>query len=122
MSSTSVRVHADASPGAVELAVAYRMEGALLALGALIPSVLVKEARFSGALESLAHEYLVPVFASPHAFLRSKAVWLAGQYACELEFPAEGAEGKRRGQGTLFDRLFDLVLACMNDPCAPPHA
>jgi hypothetical protein len=99
--------------------VAYQMEGAVLVLGAMIPGVLVKHKVFRQSLESLATQYLLPLFASPHAFLRSKAVWLAGQYASELEFAAAGVEGMKRGQGALFDQLFDVVLQCMQDPCAP---
>ena len=99
--------------------VAYRMEGAALTLGALMPSVLVKEERFRAALEGLARQYLVPLFASPHAFLRAKGAWLAGQYAQELKFEVAGESEKKRGRGALFDDLFDLVLRSMNDPCAP---
>jgi hypothetical protein len=93
------------------------MEGATVVLGALMPSVLVKDQRFANALENLANEYLVPLFASPHAFLRSKAVWLAGQYASDLEYSMPGQKEKQRGQGPLFDKLFELTLACMNDRC-----
>ena len=95
------------------------MEGAALTLGALMPSVLVKEERFRAALEGLARQYLVPLFASPHAFLRAKGAWLAGQYAQELKFQVAGESEKKRGRGALFDELFDLVLRSMNDPCAP---
>lgn len=95
------------------------MEGAALTLGALMPSVLVKEERFRAALEGLARQYLVPLFASPHAFLRAKGAWLAGQYAQELKFEVAGESEKKRGRGALFDELFDLVLRSMNDPCAP---
>lgn len=116
---TTLGAHTDVAPAAVEPETAFRMEGAMLVLGALLPGTLVKQAKYRQSLEGLAQQFLLPLFASPHAFLRSKAVWLAGQYASELEFTAEGAAGKKRGQGALFDTLFDHVLACMKDPCAP---
>jgi hypothetical protein len=99
----------------VDLQTAYRMEGAALVLGILMPSVLVKEERFRAALEGLARQYLMPMFASPYPFLRAKGAWLAGQ----LKFEVAGVAEKQRGRGVLFDDLFELVLRCMNDPCAP---
>lgn len=91
----------------------------MLVVGALLPSVLAKQERFRASLEPLATAYMLPLFGSPHAFLRAKAVWVAGQYASELEFEAPGAAKRCKGQGALFDQLFDLVLKCMKDPCAP---
>ena len=101
------------------MATAYRMEGAMLVLAALLPSVLKKHKQYRASLEGLAHRYLLPLFASPHAFLRSKGAYLAGQYAAELHFAAEGEAEARRGQGALFDNLFAHVLACLRDTCAP---
>ena len=95
------------------------MEGATLVLGALMPSVLVKHSHFRAALEKLGRELLLPLFSSPHAFVRAKAAWLAGQYAQELEFAPAGGDGpKAKGEGPLFDELFDHVLRLMADRCS----
>jgi hypothetical protein len=117
---------ADKSPSSVDASTAYLMEGAMLAVGILLPQVLSKQQRFRDSLEPLATAYLLPLFSSPHAFLRAKAVWVAGQYASELEFSVPNSSSRQRGQGALFDQLFDVVLKCMNDSyvsnfllCAP---
>jgi hypothetical protein len=113
----SSRPHcADKSPSSVDAAVAYRMEGAMLLVGILLPQVLCKQQRFRDSLEQLATAYLLPLFSSPYGFLRAKAVWVAGQYASELEFNVPNTSKRQRGQGALFDQLFEVVLKCMNDP------
>jgi hypothetical protein len=79
--------------------------------------VLVKHRRYQDALEGIAREHVLPLFGSPFAFLRAKAAWLAGVFAREVKFSrADGSQAK--GDGLLFDQLFDHVLRCMKDRCA----
>lgn len=90
------------------------MDGAMLVLGALLEHVLVKQRRYKEAMESIAQQHIIPMFGSPHPFLRAKAVWVAGLLASEVHFTqTDGTTAK--GQGPMFDQLFELTLRCMKD-------
>lgn len=96
---------------------AYKTDGVLLVVGALLESLLVKQSRYQGGLEAVAQEHVLPLFQSPFPFLRAKACWLAGVFAREVPFTrADGSKAK--GDGLLFDQMFDECLRCMKDGCA----
>lgn len=89
----------------------------MLVLGALLEHVLVKQKRYKDAMESIARQQIIPLFRSPHPFLRAKAVWVSGVLASEVHFSqSDGTLAK--GQGPMFDELFNLTLRCMKDEYA----
>eukprot|EP00892_Ulva_mutabilis_P009974 jgi/Ulvmu1/7349/UM036_0009.1 len=106
-----------ATPGA-DLGAAYKMDGAMLVLGALLEHVLVKQKQYKEAMETIARQHVLPLFRSSHPFLRAKAVWVAGVLASEVHFSQpDGTLAK--GQGPMFDELFELTLRCMKDEDLP---
>lgn len=99
-----------AHPGA-PVALARKMDGALLAIGTL-SDVLKDKKPYSGQLEPMLVQHVVPLFESPHGHLRAKACWLAGHYA-DIEFQ----DGQ--GQGPTFAALLQRVVAAIADPDLP---
>eukprot|EP00887_Chlorella_sp_A99_P003658 scaffold7.g3658.t1 len=94
-----------------DAALARRMDGALLAVGTL-NDVLKQKRPYSGQLEPMLLQHVVPLFASPHGHLRAKAAWLAGTYA-DIEF----ADGQ--GRGPTFQSLLQCVIGALKDPELP---
>lgn len=90
---------------------ARKMDGALLAIGTLA-DVLKEKKPYSGQLEPMLLQHVVPLFESPHGHLRAKACWLAGNYA-DIEF------GDGKGRGATFAALLQRVVAAIGDPDLP---
>jgi hypothetical protein len=109
-------MHADPSDTTRHLELAYKTDGILLILGALLDSVLGRHKGYKESLQSIAQEHILPLFSSQFPFLRAKAAWLAGVLVGEVEFTT-GSGLRKRGEGELFDQLFDCVLRCMKDTC-----
>lgn len=93
------------------IAAARRLDGALLAVGSLAER-LKKERKYKTQLEPMLQQHVVPLFASPHGHLRSKACWLAGLYA-DTVF----TEGQ--GRGATFSALLQCVITALSDPQLP---
>jgi len=102
--------YTSAGAGASE-AVARRMDGALLAIGALA-STLKEKGKYKASIEPMMSQHVIPCFASPYGFLRSKACWVAHMYA-DLKF----SDG--RGKGRVFQTMFESVIRCLSDPEMP---
>ncbi|PSC72993.1 importin beta-like SAD2 [Micractinium conductrix] len=92
-------------------ALARKLDGALLAIGTL-SDVLKEKKPYSGQLEPMLLQHVVPLFDSPHGHLRAKACWLAGHYA-DIEF------GDGQGKGPTFSALLQRVVAAIGDPELP---
>lgn len=52
---------------------------------------------------------MLPLFQSPHGYLRAKAAWLAKEFA-DIEFSEGGS-----GSGPLFNALLQAVINGLND-------
>lgn len=107
--------HAAAAP-AVSVALARRMDGALLLVGSL-SDVFKNKAPYKVQVETMLVTQVAPCFASPHGHLRSKAAWVAGCYS-DIPFAA-GDGGPVIGAGPNFMLLFERVINGMNDPELP---
>jgi hypothetical protein len=93
------------------IAAARRLDGALLAVGTLVDR-LKKENKYKTQIEPMFLQHVIPLFASPHGHLRSKACWLAGLYA-DTTF----TEGQ--GRGTTFSTLLQCVITSLSDSQLP---
>ena len=67
---------------------------------------------YSGQLEPMLLQHVVPLFESPHGHLRAKACWLAGHYA-DIQFQ----DGQ--GRGPTFAALLQRVVAAIGGGCRP---
>lgn len=70
------------------------------------PPLLQEKKPYSGQLEPMLLQHVVPLFESPHGHLRAKACWLAGNYA-DIEF------GDGKGRGPTFAALLQRVVAAI---------
>lgn len=70
------------------------------------PLLAQEKKPYSGQLEPMLLQHVVPLFESPHGHLRAKACWLAGNYA-DIEF------GDGKGRGATFAALLQRVVAAI---------
>lgn len=101
-----------AGGGAVSVALARRMDGALLLVGSL-SDVFKNKAPYKDQTETMLMTYVAPCFSSPHGHLRAKAAWVAGCYS-DIPFAGTGI-----GAGPNFMLLFERVINGMGDPDLP---
>ncbi|KAK9839718.1 hypothetical protein WJX81_008385 [Elliptochloris bilobata] len=96
-----------------------RMDGALLAMGAL-SDVLKSKEPYKQQLEPMLVRYVLPTFGSQAGHLRAKAAWVAGQFA-DIRFRERPGEGALlpRGAGATFQGLFQSVLGLLRDVDLP---
>lgn len=96
----------------VPVALARRMDGALLIVGSL-SDVLKSKSPYKEQIETMLMTHVLPCFASPHGHLRAKAAWVAGCYS-DIVFAGCGI-----GAGPHFMLLFERVINGLNDPELP---
>jgi len=83
------------------------LDGALFALGAL-SETLKRQPPWSGQLEAMLMQHVLPEFSNPRGHLRAKACWVAGMYA-DIAF----ADARN------FENLMQHVIQCLADPELP---
>jgi hypothetical protein len=103
-----------ASGGAnVPVALARRMDGAMLVAGSL-SDVLKHKSPYKEQLETMLMTHVMPCFASKaHGHLRAKAAWVSGCYS-DIPFAGCGI-----GAGPHFMALFERVVNGLHDPELP---
>lgn len=103
-------VHA-AGPAASD-AMARKLDGALYAVGSLA-GILNKHPRYSAMIPGIFETYILPLFSSPHGYLRAKACWISSEFVDLMH----SSDTKSNNQ--LFMQLFERIQACLNDPDLP---
>jgi hypothetical protein len=100
-----------AGPAASD-AMARKLDGALYAVGSLA-GILAKHPRYSAMVPGIFETYILPLFSSPHGYLRAKACWISAEFV-DLMYSSDN-----KSNNQLFMQLFERIQACLNDPDLP---